>query len=293
MRSNKAIAGLQVFLLGLLGCCAMTAVGAARPVAMITDLQGKASLAIEPKAATLSILSELKQGARVQLGAGTHATVVYLDSGQEYEMAGPAEVEFRADQPHAVTGTAPRKRGVALSRSRGAIRINPVQVTQAAIVMRSMPTPGEKLKLLGLVDTTTLESRPLFQWRAPQPGLVYRIALLDESGRPLLDTETEGSTLQLPGSVKLQPGSSYTWVVSAKDSAGRSYSNAGDFSLAPEQLRAQVERLRPAAGAPVSERVVFATWLEQARLRDEARKYWRTLAADRQGDPRLKLLSEE
>ena len=293
MRSNRSLIGMPVYLFGLFACCGMAAAGGAKPVAMVTDLQGKATLATDAKTASLSILSELKQGARVQLGAGARATVVYLDSGQEYQMAGPAEVQFGADSPQSIRGAAPRKHGVAFSRSHEAIRINPVQVTQGAIVMRRMPNPGQKLKLLSLSDTTTLELRPLFQWQPPQPGLHYQIALLDDTGNPLLDTTTDSSTVQLPESVKLQPGIGYTWVVSAKDATGKSYSNAGDFSLALVELRAQVKRLRPAADAPVSERVVFATWLEQMHLRDEARKYWKGIAADRQSDARLKVLAGE
>lgn len=290
MRSNRSFFG---GLLGLLACCGLAAASGAKPVAMVTDLQGKATLVADPKTPSLSILSELKQGARMQLGAGARATVVYLDTGQAYEIAGPAEVTFGAAQPQSIKGVAPQKRGVALTRSREAIRIDPVQVTQGAIVMRRMPNPGQKLKLLSLSDTTTLELRPLFQWQPPQPGLHYQVALLDDTGKPLLETTVGDASVQLPNGVKLQPGVDYTWVVSVKDATGKSYSNAGDFMLATVELRAQVKRLRPAAAAPVSERVVFATWLEQMHLRDEARKYWKGIAADRQDDARLKVLAGE
>ena len=185
MRSNRSFLGLQVCLLGFLACSAMAAAGGIKPVAMVTDLQGKATMAAEAKTPSLSILSELKPGARVQLEAGARATVVYLESGQEYQMTGPAEVQFGADHPQAIKGAAPRKHGVALSRSQEAIHINPVQVAQAAIVMRRMPNPGQKLKLLGLSDTTSLELRPQFQWQPPQPGLHYQLGLLDDTGKPL------------------------------------------------------------------------------------------------------------
>lgn len=60
--------------------------------------------------------------------------------------------------------------------------------------------------------------------------------------------------------------------------------------ISPE-LRAHIEALRPAAGAPVSERVAFAAWLEQMQLKDEARDYWRALAAERPDSAELKALS--
>jgi hypothetical protein len=167
-----------------------------------------------------------------------------------------------------------------------------VQVTQAAIVMRSIE-PARKLKLLSLSDTTTLETQPLLQWQPPQAGLHFRIELLDDTGKRLFDTTTDDSSAQIPDSVKLQPGVTYTWVVSAKDEASRTWSNAGDFSVASTDLRAQVERLRPGADAGLSERVVFAAWLQQEHLRDEARKFWKEIAAERQDDARLKVLAGE
>jgi hypothetical protein len=51
--------------------------------------------------------------------------------------------------------------------------------------------------------------------------------------------------------------------------------------------------MRPASAAPVSERVVFAAWLEQAELKDEARKIWRALVSERPEDARLKELAAE
>lgn len=60
--------------------------------------------------------------------------------------------------------------------------------------------------------------------------------------------------------------------------------------ISPE-LRAHIEALRPAAGAPVSERVAFAAWLEQMQLKDEARGYWRALAAERPDSAELKALA--
>ena len=74
---------------------------------------------------------------------------------------------------------------------------------------------------------------------------------------------------------------------------GRRYLSAGDFSIATAELRERVEALRPATGAPVSEPVAYAAWLEQEELKDEARKHWRALAAERPEDARLRALAAE
>ena len=69
--------------------------------------------------------------------------------------------------------------------------------------------------------------------------------------------------------------------------------SAGDFSIAPVELRARADTLRPAPNASVSERVAFAAWLEQMELRDEARKYWKALVAEWPEDNKLKSLAME
>ena len=58
-----------------------------------------------------------------------------------------------------------------------------------------------------------------------------------------------------------------------------------------QELRARIEAARPKSGASVSERVAFAAWLEQLELRDEAKAYWKALAAERPDSARLKDLS--
>ena len=79
----------------------------------------------------------------------------------------------------------------------------------------------------------------------------------------------------------------------ARAQDGRRYVSAGDFSVAPAALRSQAEALRPGQGTPVSERVAFAAWLEQMELRDEARRYWKALVAERPNDARLRGLAAE
>jgi hypothetical protein len=43
----------------------------------------------------------------------------------------------------------------------------------------------------------------------------------------------------------------------------------------------------------VSQRVAYAAWLEQMELRDEARRYWKALSAERPEDAKLKALAAE
>jgi hypothetical protein len=285
MKINAGIFIRVALLLGSIGCG--SAAIAAEPVAMVTDIEGRATLAEGAAKHELSILSELKAGARLRLENGARVAVVYLGTGQEYELNGPAVVRIAAGQPEAVSGTRPKKGGVALAKGGSEVRIKPVVVSQAAIVMRSS-APGSRLKLLSLSGTKTLDTRPVFQWQPPQPGLHYQVELMDDTGKTILTATTGEAALALPAQIELKEAADYTWMVSTVLPDGSKYSNVGDFSIAPQAVREQAEKLRPANDATVSERVEYASWLEQMELRDEARKYWKSVAAERQGHGKIK-----
>ena len=269
-----------------------TASACAEPVAMVTDVQGKAVLASDARKRELTILAELEPGARVQLPAGARLVAIYLKSGDEYSMSGPALVEFGATEPAAASGAKPAKRGNPLAQGGAAIRIKPVGVTQAAIVMRSM-RPAARIRLLSLSGTHTLEAQPEFRWQELQPGVKYQFEISDDTGRTLHEAQIDATSLRLPSGVQLREGVPYTWEVSTRLPDGRKYSNAGDFSIATADLRVQAEALRPAASAPLSTRIAYAAWLEQMELKDEARKYWKAAWTERPEDPRLRALAEQ
>lgn len=265
---------------------AAAAPAAAQNVAMITDISGRVTGQVP-----VTILAEIRADTRMQLEAGGRLVVIYLASGDEYTFTGPAQIQFRATEPQVVSGAKPLKKSNPLGKGSN-VTIRPVSVAQAAFVMRS-GRPTARIKLLTLSGTKTLEMAPEFRWQEVEPGTKYRFDLTDDTGKSLYDAEVAGASLKLPASLQLREGMSYTWEVSTRSPDGRRYVSAGDFSIATQELRAEAESLRPAAGAPVSERVTYAAWLEQEQLKDEARKYWRALAAERPEDERLKALAAE
>ena len=281
-------------LLALLAACATLLMGLAMPaaaqtVAIITDLTGKASIQGAAARRDLTILSAIDAGTRLSLDGGAHMVALYTASGDEYAFAGPALIEFRDGAPEALSGTQPQKRTSAIAKGTD-IRIKTTYTMQAGYVMRGVPAT---IKLLSPAGSKTLEVSPEFRWQDAQPGVTYQFDLTDETGKSLYEAQVEGAALKLPASVQLREGVGYTWQVSVRLADGRRYLSAGDFSLAAAELRARVETLRPATGAPVSERVAYAAWLEQEELKDEARKYWRALAAERPEDARLRALAAE
>ena len=280
-RRNLAIGLAFVTLLGLAATPA-----AAQSVAMVTDVSGRVT-----GQAPVTIMSEIAADTRVQVEAGGKLVVIYLKSGDEYTFTGPAQIQFRTTEPQVTSGAPPQKRASPIARG-GGITIKPASVSQAAYVMRS-GRPTARIKLLTLSGTTTLDASPEFRWQEIEPGVKYRFELTDDTGRSLHETEVQKSPFKLPDSVRLREGVSYTWEVSARAPDGRRYVSAGDFSIAAADLRAQSQALRPGAKAPVSERVAYAAWLEQAELRDEARKYWKALSAERPEDAKLKALAAD
>ena len=107
----------------------------------------------------------------------------------------------------------------------------------------------------------------------------------------LHEARVESTELRLPESVTLAEGKTYTWEVSTRQANGASFASFGDFTVASAALRAQAAKLKPSAGAPVSDRVAYAAWLGSQELNDDARAAWRQLSDERPDDPQLKALA--
>lgn len=275
-------------LLATLLLAATTPFAGAEPVAMITDLQGK----VQSQSATEApaILASVETGATLQVGEGGTLVVVYFQSGKEFTFKGPSTVKFAGTAPEVLAGATPATRDPLMGKVAGAGKIKPVGKIQAAVVMRGS-NQNARIKLENMVGTRVLEQRPVFQWQAPEQGLSYDFELTDDAGRILLETQVTGTSFALPESIKLVDGKTYTWLVGTKMADGRKYTNAGDFTVAPADLRRDIESVRPRDDAPIAERVTFAAWLDQMQFHDEARKYWRQLAAARADDANLKTLA--
>ena len=283
---------LRVFALLAAACALALGIAHAAPVAMVSDLQGKGTLVAGAARTPLAMLAEIEANAQVELETGARLVALYLDGSGEYVVTGPAVVAFRSREPHAVKGAAPQRRSVLGGKAGADVKLKPVGAVQGALVMRSA-TPKGRIRLVNPSGTRILEASPEFRWHFDAANLTYRFELLDETGTVLFETDQPGTSVKLPASVKLAENVPYTWTVSARLPDGRKYSSSGDFSIAPAAMRRQVASLAPGAAAPVSDRVAYAAWLEQLELKDEARKVWRALAAERPDDRKLEALARD
>jgi hypothetical protein len=277
----------KAFLAVLFATVAGSAWSQRAPVAaMVTDVQGAVSIVHDGKAATATLAAELAPPARIELPAGSRLSVLDLASGDELVMTGPATATVRAGGIE----TAPPERLARKATRIGPVRVREGGLTQAAIVLRASP-PIERLPLLTLYNTVTLETRPVFRWAAVEGVGPYRFELADDKGTVLHETRTQATELALPEGMALARERSYTWEVSARRPDGVRFATFGDFSVAAAATRDRAIALRPEAAAPVSAWTSYALWLDGQGLADEARAVWRRVANERPDDPVAKKLA--
>ena len=258
---------------------------AAQTVAMVTDIEGGNSVTGMGESTEISLLAELEPGGGIDLAAGARLVIVYYESGNEFVFTGPASIRIGPVAPELLSGNDPEERQVMLAGI-----IQPAGMIQASIVMRGT-ADNIDIRLENLVDTKTLDTRPLFRWK-PLPGVTtYQFEIIDDSGDSLAEAEVTATELWLPEAVTLEVGVIYTWEVAARTPDGILHSGWGDFSLATDADRALVEQMRPPADAPFSSRVMFAVVLQQLELRDEAQTFWQSLLAERIDDPALRQMA--
>jgi hypothetical protein len=245
-------------------------------VAIVTEVSGAAEIRSEKSAVKAALLTELDSGGDVELQAGAKLVVLYLASGGQYELTGPAQVHFGDHAPASISGAAPLELRLMTGKDGAPIRIRPAALTQPRIAARK--ALGKPIPALSMTNTITLERLPVFRWKAVERGLDYQFVLKDRSGSTLFSQTVKGDSLELPEQVDLQNGESYVWSIGTRSGMGQNYLSEYSFKSADEAIRAAVANYRPAGDASVAERVAFAVWLDQMGLRDAGTAQWKSIA---------------
>lgn len=273
---------MRLFIAGLCGLLAPAAFAAG--VAMITDATGH--IEAEADGAAVGVLAELEGGAKLRLAQGAAATLLYLASGEEFRLKGAGRYQIGDKAPTALQGAKPERRKLPVDAI-PPVRVKPATVQQATIVMRSLGA-GVTVKLIEPVSVRVLEDRPPFRWAPVTGAEAYRVQVIDSAGQPVAEFEQKGEAGQLPEQVRLKAGEAYSWSVEARLASGRRLSRTADFAVLDADARAQLVRMKPAAGAKFSERVAYALMLERHEAFHLAREEWRRLNAERPNEPLLK-----
>jgi hypothetical protein len=246
------------------------------PVAIVTDISGKVDTQVEKTVVQAALLTAFLEGSRARLQAGARMVVLYLSAGDQFEIKGPALVRFAPQAPESLSGTEPVRLRPAVGKDGKSIRIRPVGVTPAALVVRG--GVHKPIRTLSPTGPLTLERAPQFRWEPAEPGLEYRFALKDDRGNTVFAQRVLGEALQLPADVVLAAGARYRWSVGTRSPAGQQYAAEQAFAVADADTRAAMDNYRPAANAPLHEQVTFAVWLDQTGLREEASAQWKKIA---------------
>lgn len=260
----------------------------AEAVAMIADLVGGGCTLSGATPGPCEILGYLEPGSTLRLTKGARATVVFFGSGREYVVAGPGETRIDATAPTTLAGNVPQGRELALARDTGLEASDVRGHKQAALILRGFSKRKKKLRLHTPRNTGVIDPHPTFEWAALEPGVQYRFALSDQAGRMVLQTLVNTNRFTLPSEITLTEATLYTWQVDTRLADGTTFSSSADFTLLEQSQRRALERVRPAADAPVSELVLYAVLLEREGVRGAAKRWWALAAERRPGDEVLR-----
>ena len=282
VRCGTALSALAVVAVALITLAWPLGVRADEPLGLVIDVQGSATLAGKGR---LAILAGLAPGAEVSLAPAARVTVVDSASGRQFDLIGPGAFRWTKGtveivRPGKIVARAPGNDAIK------EVRLRTARIAQASISMRG----GEESRPVRLafpVSTWLLDRPAQFRWEPVAGAKTYRFQLTDSTGRPLHEARTAGTSVELPAAVVLEAGHTYGWQVWAELADGHTPDGWTEFGLAGPDLRARVERDRPAANARFSDRLLYALLLEELGVREDAAKLWLQLASERPDDPDL------
>jgi len=253
-------------------------------VAMITDMSGVSRNVVNTPPKQLDIFSELFVGDQLEIDRNASITLVYWDEYKVFQVQGPSVIHILSDSLQLVSGRKPEMKKMPAQHK---VRINPSEVVQSGLVMRSV-RKSKPISLLNLRGVKTSEKRPVFLWKRHEQIDRVRFELVDEDGNMLLVKVLNGERFKLPDSVYLKEAVVYSWSIEGRMENGQVFADWGDFELAEPSLEAQKNNIKPKAHAGFSQRLLYAAWLQQNGFGDDAHYLWLKLAKERPNSPTLK-----
>jgi hypothetical protein len=258
---------------------------AAEGIAFITNLKGDVAVDGNPRPA---ILAELNRGQKITVGRDSQASVMYISSGKEYVLKGPADYAVKDTEISGSTGVPPMMRETAW-RTNDKVLVQVAQTSAASVRMRSiaLPKSDTEPKLLFPTQGSIATLQPTFRWRAADPKasgeFVLLVAGLD---KPVHLARAPGGAYRVPA--KLLPDTDYTWTVTV---SGQEL-GSGRFRTLSHDALAQVEKRKPSDKAEFSDRLLFTLMLQEMGAAQEAREAWAKLAQERSDLPELAALAK-
>lgn len=254
-------------------------------IAFLSNLKGDVAVDGNPRPL---LLAELGKGQRITLGRDATASVMFIATGKEYLLKGPAEYQVRDTEVAGSTPMPPMVRSTEW-RASSKVLVQVAQASAASVRMRSLAKardePPAKLVFPTQGNIATLQ--PTFRWLAEDPRqsgeLSIRVVGQDAA---VHSAKVTGASYRLP--TRLKPDTEYAWTYAVAGSEVGS----GRFRTVSADALEQVERRRPADKAQFSDRLLFALMLQELGATQEAREAWARLAAERSDLPELSALAK-
>ena len=268
-------------LLASVAALACLATQAADGIAFITNLKGEVSV---DGAQRPMLMSELAKGQKIAVGKESQLAVMYIQSGKEYVLKGPAdytvgerEIASGTGLPHAARATAWR------ANSQELVKV--AQTSSASIRMRSMAPakPVAKSRLEFPVQGAIATLQPTLRWTsADEKGPAdLVIAVAGREDKPVAKAKVTGTSHRV--GTKLKPDTEYAWSVSA----GGQEIGTARFRTLPAAVIQDAEKRRPSDKAEFSDRLLYALLLQELGAVQEAQEAWGKLAQERPDLPEL------
>jgi hypothetical protein len=252
----------------------------AQGIAFITNLKGDVAVDGNPRP---PLLGELSRGQKITVGKESQASVMYIASGKEYVLKGPADYHVKDTEISGAAGMPPVTRDTAW-RTNNKVLVQVAQTSAASVRMRSIaaPKPDTAPKLLFPTQDRVATLQPTFRWRAgdsvSQGEFVLLVAGQD---KPVHKAKATGDTYRVPS--RLLPDTEYSWMVTV---AGNEV-GTGKFRTLSSDAVAQVEKRKPSDKAEFSDRLLFTLMLHEMGATQEARESWSKLSQERADLPEL------
>jgi len=270
---------IQRAFLAIILSAATTAFGA-DGIAFITNIKGDISVDGNVRPA---LLSELTPGQKIVVGKGSETSVMYIATGKEYVLKGPADYVVKPTEVSGSAAMPPVTRDTAW-RTTNQVLAQVGQTSAASVRMRSIGKPKvEEPVMIYPTRGAIATLQPTMRWRADDPKASGEVMLLAVGqDKPVLKAKAAGGSYRVPARL-LAPDTEYTWTMTV---AGNEIGAARFRTLNAEAL-AQVERRRPSERADFSDRLLFALMLQEMGAVEEARESWAKLAHERADLPEL------
>ena len=259
-----------------------TGLARAAGVGMVLDVTGSAQATVAGHGKDLDIAASLEPGSHINLRKDAELSFVFYPTRQQFTAKGPAAFQLSDKAVKQLQGAAMVSKPLPENRSAAALGFQD-RVVPAALVMRALvvkPTPIQPQD-----GETVLSERPEFAWAsAADEQLEFSLTL---DGAVVHQQKILGERLELPAGLSLASGRTYQWQI-AYATGDKATAKWGRFTVASTELRAQVQRDQPAAGATVSDWVLYAMELDQAQMKTQASIVWKQVADQRPASHKLK-----